>query len=388
MTGLSSGNWYVSYSYQNPYSGIVEFLHGMDTYGCDVIRDTLVIPAYTQPVFAASPVVANCGSVRDVALLPDSSSGAQPYQYQIISGPATTSAQSSPVFPGLTAGTYTFQMFDVCANSYSRSITIDTLAVPNIATSGGTCAGGAAVFTLPASPFYGYTWQHPDGSTSTGNKLAFNPITAADTGTYNITVTSTIGGCTSTSSKSVTLGFCTVLQETLLHFSGQKKDGNIRLNWQTADETGIGYYIVERSQDGLSFTPLQEQKAADAAQNTYTAVDTHVPSGVVYYRLQMVGNSGSISYSQTISFSIDNTPSFNVYPRLITGNSLVRCTYPGASGTGFIRVVGIDGRIYRTITVPIGSTGTSINFASLAGGNYFVVFSGNGTVVAEQVWKE
>jgi hypothetical protein len=102
----------------------------------------------------------------------------------------------------------------------------------------------------------------------------------------------------------------------------------------------------------------------------------------------MVGDNGAINYSQTISFNLDNTPFFNVYPRLITGNTLVRCTYPGATGTGFIRMVGIDGRIYRTITVPAGSAATSINVASLARGNYFVVFSGNGTVVAAQVWKE
>ena len=81
-------------------------------------------------------------------------------------------------------------------------------------------------------------------------------------------------------------------------------------------------------------------------------------------------------------------PYFNVYPRLITGSTPVRCTYPGATSTGFIRVVGIDGRIYRTITVPRGSSATSIDVASLARGNYFVVFAGNDTVAAAQVCKQ
>jgi hypothetical protein len=388
LTGLSSGNWNVTYNYNNYYLGQETFLQGMGNYSCDVFNNTFVIPPYTQPVFAATPAVANCGTVRDVALLPDSSNGVQPYQYQIIAGPTTTSAQSSPVFPGLSAGTYTFQMSDACANSYSSSITINALARPNVSTTGGNCAGGAATFTVPGSPFYNYTWLHPDGTTTNGDTLAFNPITNADTGKYTITLTSTVGGCTSTSSEQVVLGFCTVLQETLLHFSGQQKAGNIQLNWQTADETGIGYYLVGRSTDGLSFTPIRQLEATDAAQNAYTATDTHVPSGVVYYRLQILGKDGALSYSQIISFNMENTPSFNVYPRLITGNTPVRCTYPGATNTGFIRLVGIDGRVYRTITVPAGSTTTSIDITGLARGNYFVVFAGNDMVAATQVWKE
>jgi len=85
---------------------------------------------------------------------------------------------------------------------------------------------------------------------------------------------------------------------------------------------------------------------------------------------------------------MDNTLSFNVIPRLITGNTPVRCTYPCAADTGFIRLVGADGRVYRTITVPAGSTGTDIDVTGLSSGNYFVVFAGNDTLAATQVWKE
>jgi len=388
LSGLSSGTWYVTYYYSNDFSNQETFLQGMDNYGCDVINYTIVIPPYTQPVFAATPAVANCGTVRDVALLPDSTSGVSPYEYQIIAGPTTTSAQASPVFSDLSAGTYTFQMTDACANSYSRNISIGTLAMPNVSTTGGDCAGGAATFTVPGSPFYNYTWQHPDGTTTTGDTLAFNPITNADTGKYTITLTSTVGGCTSTSSEAVTLGFCTVLADNLLNFSGRQIAGNIQLSWETAGESTVGFFIVGRSTDGITFTPLQQLDAIGGESHTYTTTDKHVPSGVVYYRLQIVGTDGGISYSQIISFNMGNTSSFNVYPRLITGSTPVRCTYPGAANTGCIRLVGIDGRIYRTITVPAGSTAASIDVADLARGNYIVVFSGNDKVVAAQVWKE
>lgn len=390
VTGLSPGTYDVAFHSINEYGPYIPFMYptGMANLGCDVITDTVTVPGYVQPSFSTTPAVANCGTTRDVALLPDSASGVKPYEFQIIAGPETTTAQSSPVFTGLAAGTYTFQMSDVCGNSYSSNITIDTLTVPNVTTTGVNCAGGAATFTLPVSAFSSYSWQHPDGTITTGDTLSFNPITSADTGTYKITATSTIGGCTSTSTQTIDLGFCTVLQEALLHFGGQQENGDIQLSWQMASQAGISYYIVERSTDGVTFTPVQEVMVTNAMQNNYTTVDTHVPTGVVYYRLEMVGNNGIINFSQTISFNMNNTASFSVVPTLITGNTPVRCTYPGASNTGFIRVVGVDGRVYRTITVPAGSTATSIDIAGLASGNYFVVFAGNETVAVIQVWKE
>jgi hypothetical protein len=380
----------VTYYYDNGYTSQETFLQGMGNLGCDVINETVVIPPYTQPVFAATPAVANCGTVRDVALLPDSASGVSPYEYQITSGPTTTSAQASPVFSDLSAGTYTFQMTDACANSYSSSISINTLAMPAVSTTGGNCvAGGAATFTVPGSPFYNYSWLHPDGTTTTGDTLAFNPITNADTGMYTITLTSSVGGCTSTSSEGVTLGFCTVLAENLLNFSGRQVAGNIQLSWETTGESTTGYFIVGRSTDGITYTALQEVNAAGGGSpHTYSTTDTHVPSGTVYYRLQIVDADGSVSYSEIISFNIGQQPTVNVYPRLITGNALVTCTYPVTDGTAWFRVVGVDGRIWQTVPLAAGTTQTTIDVKGLPRGNYFIVFTTQDNEVPMQVWKE
>lgn len=387
LTNLSSGTYYASYSYIKYYP-TTAYLGGMSGWGCDVVTDTIVIPAYTQPAFNPAAAVALCGATRQVALLPDSTRGVMPYQYQIINGPVTTSLQASPVFTGLARGTYTFLMADACANSYSRSITIDTLIIPNVATSGNTCVGNVASLNLPSSPFFSYAWQRPNGSTSTGNTLTLNPVSALDLGTYTISVTSTVGGCTNTSSKSLTLNACQSLGQTLLHFSGQRNNGNIQLNWQTADEINMSYYIVERSTDGIVFMPVQRVQATGGIQNKYTATDTHVPPGIVYYRLQPVEISGNFSYSSIISFTGINSQSFNVYPSLITGNTLVTVNCPVTSRTAFIRVIGVDGKVLQTISIAAGTTKTSLDVSNLASGCYFVVFSGNDRVVTTQVWKE
>jgi hypothetical protein len=318
-----------------------------------------------------------------MALLPDSTSGVQPYTFKISGGPVTTPAQSSPVFTGLSTGTYTFQMADACANSYSSSMTIDTLIVPNMSTLGGACAGGNATFFLPASPFFNYSWLHPNGSTTTGDTLSYSPITSADTGTYKISLTSTIGGCTSTTSRNFTLGFCTVLAEDLLDFSGQETKGNIQLHWTTTNDPTIGYFIVARSTDGITFYPVQQLDA-----NTYSTTDTHVPPGTVYYRLQIMDNDGNTHYSNIISFNNGNQQLVNVYPRLIAGNTPVKCTYPASDGNAFFRVVGVDGKAWRTVPLAAGTTQTTIDVANLPAGNYFIVYTTGNNVVPVQVFKE
>ena len=155
-----------------------------------------------------------------------------------------------------------------------------------------------------------------------------------------------------------------------------------------ANETNMSYYIVERSTDGVTFTPVEQVEATEGTLNTYTVTDTHVPAGVVYYRLQMVENNGSINYSRVISFNNVNTQPFSVYPSLITGNTPVTVTYPVTSHTSFIRVIGVDGSILQTIPVAAGTAKTSIDMTNLARACYFVVFTSNDNVIAKQVWKE
>ena len=387
VVNLSAGTYYAVYTYlsRNPVNA---YLKGMSGYSCDIIADTIVIPAYAQPLFDPSAAVAICGSSRQVALLPDTTRGVSPYLYQVISGPVTTSPQASPVFAGLPAGTYTFLMADACANSYSRSISVDTLTVPGMVTSGSTCAGGAATFTLPSSPFYSYIWQRPNGSTATGNTLTVDPITSTDTGTYIISVTSTLGGCTNTVNKSVSLRYCLALPANLLYFTGMRRDDHILLSWQSADEINTCCYRVERSADGLQFFPLQQLFATGLAVNNYTATDSHPLPGRTWYRLQVIDKNGSTSYSSAVSFSSETGMKLQVYPRLITGETSLRASYPKTMQEAIIQVVGIDGKLWQIKHIARGSAETSIDISRLAKGSYLVVFINNGKAAAIQVLKE
>ncbi len=63
----------------------------------------------------------------------------------------------------------------------------------------------------------------------------------------------------------------------------------------------------------------------------------NVPPGTVYYRLQIMDKDGDAHYSNIISFNNGSQQLVNVYPRLITGNTPVKCTYPVSDGNAFFR---------------------------------------------------
>jgi hypothetical protein len=52
-----------------------------------------------------------------------------------------------------------------------------------------------------------------------------------------------------------------------------------------------------------------------------------------------------------------------------------------------IRLVGIDGKVYRNVHVAAGSTETTIDMSNLASGSYVVAFTGIDGTVAIEVWK-
>jgi len=388
VVNLPAGTYNAYYAYSKQGAPWF-YLKGMSTYNCDSIKSTIVIPTYTQPAFAMAPAIAVCNNLRTIALVPDSNTGVSPYTYRISAGATTTPFQNNNIFSNLTRGAYTFQLADACGNSISGNATIDTLEVAPIQVTGTACAGTNTSLTLPVNPYYTYSWRRPNGSIVNGNTLAWNPLTANDFGTYVVSVTSNLNGCTNTKTHSVVVNNCSVngvLPLTLLQFSGIRRNNTIVLQWETSDEVITSYFGVERSTDGIHFSPIQQVKASGGTSGSYTATDYQPLSGKLYYRLQMVDIDGQQSYSPVISINNEDK-SISVTPRLLTNSGEIKVTHAATTQAAFIQITGIDGRVWLTKPVASGSRQTTINTNGLAKGNYLVVYSGNGIRTAVQIVK-
>ena len=76
-----------------------------------------------------------------------------------------------------------------------------------------------------------------------------------------------------------------------------RQTDNIVLHWQTSQEQNSGYYIVERSSNGIDWDAIGQVKALGAA---YLYTDEQPLPGMNYYRLKEVGVDNRYTYSSVL----------------------------------------------------------------------------------------
>jgi hypothetical protein len=104
-----------------------------------------------------------------------------------------------------------------------------------------------------------------------------------------------------------------ILPVTLTSFSAVKENKKVVLNWNTATETNMNHYEVERSSNGRNFYSLTSIPGLNQAVSDYSYTDNSPFSGVSYYRLKMEG-TGYQKYSKIISVRFDNNNTITLSP--------------------------------------------------------------------------
>ncbi len=114
---------------------------------------------------------------------------------------------------------------------------------------------------------------------------------------------------------SLKLSFLQVVPLSLLSFDAAPADKKVLLSWNTANETGIVNYSLQRSADGSSWTELASIHAGNAGNNSYTSVDSF-PLKENYYRLKINDVNGGFTLSQVkkVSFASNTDLSFSISP--------------------------------------------------------------------------
>jgi hypothetical protein len=97
-------------------------------------------------------------------------------------------------------------------------------------------------------------------------------------------------------------------------FEAQKTNKFATLNWKINDDVNIVNYVIERSNDGISFKQIGiiESKKLDVA--TYTFTDNNPASNKNYYRIKAVSNNGSVKYTQIKYVVFNNNFEINITP--------------------------------------------------------------------------
>ena len=116
----------------------------------------------------------------------------------------------------------------------------------------------------------------------------------------------------------ITYYVCPTLPLTLLSFSakltGQK---SVHLDWTTASEVNIHRFELEASADGVHWNKINEQLSTAVTHGgaVYHYTDHNPNPGMTYYRLHIIENDNTDSYSKIeVVYIGTSSVQFNIYP--------------------------------------------------------------------------
>jgi hypothetical protein len=171
-----------------------------------------------------------------------------------------------------------------------------------------------------------------------------------------------------------------------LQFGAQVVGTGVLLNWSTTREDNIDKYTVERSTNGINFTPIATHNARNSSNNFYTSTDNNINSNsaaTFYYRLKIVTLTNEVSYSTvakvnfTTPIIVDVTPNPTANLINISAQQPIKQVHVYNNAGALLQVVN---------NTSFGGTTLKVNTALLPHGSYFIkaIFT-NGSVASKQV---
>ncbi|MFY7884497.1 MAG: T9SS type A sorting domain-containing protein, partial [Dolichospermum sp.] len=159
-----------------------------------------------------------------------------------------------------------------------------------------------------------------------------------------------------------------------------KKDKDVQLTWNIANEQGVKDYELQRSVNGIEFTTINNQVASNKAE--YNNVDTKANNGINYYRVKMTMLNDDVRYSNvvTINLKLSTVNPVTVYPNPIKGSIAQLQLNELAAGNYTIRLMDMQGKLVQTQNIQHqgGTTSRSLGLGNVAAGNYQLVVEGKG----------
>ncbi len=165
-----------------------------------------------------------------------------------------------------------------------------------------------------------------------------------------------------------------VLHASLISFTANTYQSSVILKWETSAEINVDSFQLEYSNDAIHFSKIAEIAPHDnQANNSYSYEDNPKDSGIIYYRLAMKNNDGTILYSSIVTVVFHASDQTYVYPTIVRNNSInivINDHFDAVS------IFDFSGRkiLYQSLK---GITGTmQLTIPNVASGIYYMRFEG------------
>ncbi len=212
-------------------------------------------------------------------------------------------------------------------------------------------------------------WVHPLANTCYVLTQTVNGFTSSDTVCINVQPLPL-----------KMLGFTAMYQPT----PSPSKEGNVLLQWQTANEINVSHFNVQRSLNGRDFINIGKVVANNKSYNEYGFIDDikDLELGIrnLYFRIQSVDFDGQKQYSTIQQITIKHqTPNIVLFPNPAKEFVTVEC-----KGAKELLIIDYLGRTIKQYNHP--TEHQTINTKQLTKGVYVVkVFMNNGDIKTERL---
>lgn len=169
----------------------------------------------------------------------------------------------------------------------------------------------------------------------------------------------------------------------LLSFDVRAQEYDVAIQWQTAREEAGDAFEIEHSTEGATFTSIG-MVTAKGLPSSYSITDRNYQQGTNLYRLKLLHNNGSYSYSPVRMISIAETPAaLTLQPN--PASDRIHIHIP--TGSGSLYVTDAAGRvIYQESNIPSGHK--TFTITEWVPGIYFVQYRSNGQSYHTKFIKE
>jgi hypothetical protein len=164
-------------------------------------------------------------------------------------------------------------------------------------------------------------------------------------------------------------------------FTATRQNTGVELVWVTSTESNSKEFLVERSEDGNNYKPLQRLPAAgnSSTNRRYAYEDLQVPNtNFVYYRLSQLDRDGAMRVIgvKKVFIGVKGFAA-KLYPTVANSTVMVDLQQSFNAPMG-IRVFDASGRSLMQQTIPARTPRMQVNVSKLAKGVYFMELNNEG----------
>lgn len=152
----------------------------------------------------------------------------------------------------------------------------------------------------------------------------------------------------------------------LLYFKCQPDDDKIRLSWFSTEEINFMKYVLEYSNNGITFFPLSSVNGK-GSNNYYELLDDK-NSGAIFYRLKMFDKDGNYNYSETCFSRFKGKNKLIISP--VPSKEIIKVYSKLENSIKSIHIYSVNGQLIKSINNFIN--GEIINISDFKNGLYIL----------------